>query len=320
MEDDSKQPQKTASNNWDLYNLLSNTLQQYHSRWVENYKIFLAFNSFLLPAATALLGYSIKENLIHLRYITVLLCIVGTMASYLGYRLLKRINVDINIRFNQLVRLESSMDWLPLKPFTEGKAFFFQGKNLDHYIGDDTFCQERFKDKGIRAIDAYKYISIAISLFYIVIFGYLSLKEDDPEKLANWDVYLGTPKVVHRYLNKAVLRNIPKTNSADLISLRTVYDHLGSKDLPFIEKLGMNVSSAEALPVWSCNLMGAQIWSHTGFSRSYEEFLIWNGQHPVTYFLGKRYGTTSSLDDNRKPGYSPAPADDLAPSPWTDPS
>jgi hypothetical protein len=134
--------------------------------------------------------------------------------------------------------------------------------------------------------------------------AYLASKKNDPAWLADTQVFLGTPKVVHRYLNKVVLQNITKANSADLISLRTVYDQLGSKDLPFIEKLGLEVSSAEALPVWSCDLTGAQIWSYTGFSRSHEEARIRDGQHPVTYFLGKRYSTASSLDGHRKPGYA----------------
>lgn len=155
--------------NWDLYNLLSNTLQHYHSRWVDNYRIFLSFNSFLLPAATALLGYALKENLAPLRYFTTLLCVVGIIASSLGFRLLKRIRVDTDLRLNQLIRLERSMDWLPLQPFSEGKDFFFHNKNLAHEVGDDSFCKDRYKNKGTRAIDAYKYISIAIVIFYIII-------------------------------------------------------------------------------------------------------------------------------------------------------
>jgi hypothetical protein len=154
---------------WKLYELLSNTLPLFHSRWVDNYKIFLSFNSFLLPAATALLGYAVKENLIPLRYFVFLLCMVGILASYFGFRLLKRIRLDTDLRFYQLIRLEESLKCMPLMPFTEGRDFFFKNKNISTGVGDDLFSQGRNKDKGIRAIDAYKYISWAISLFYIVL-------------------------------------------------------------------------------------------------------------------------------------------------------
>jgi hypothetical protein len=169
MENNCLQSSNKNDLTWDLYNLLSNTLQHYHSRWVDNYKIFLSFNSFLLPGATALLGYALKENLLPLRFFTTLLCVVGIMASWLGFRLLQRIRVDTDLRLNQLVRLERSMDWLPLKPFSEGKDFFFHNKNLTDDIDDNSFCQDRYKNKGTRGIEAYKYISIAIIICYLII-------------------------------------------------------------------------------------------------------------------------------------------------------
>jgi hypothetical protein len=148
-----------------LYELLSNTLRHYHERWVDNYKVFLSFNAFLLPAASALLAYVLKDNQNELCPIVVLLCIVGIIASWQGYGLLKRIRLDADLRITQLIRLESKMSYLPLKPFTEGKEYFFDKEHAN----DGRFPNNPYKNKGIRAIDAYRKISIAIISAYTII-------------------------------------------------------------------------------------------------------------------------------------------------------
>ena len=169
MEKNNSKFEGTDNEQWKLYELLSSTLPLFHSRWVENYKIFLSFNSILLPAAIALLGYAIKENLMPLRFFVFLLCIVGILASYCGFKLLKRIRVDTDFRYYQLRRLEKSLPSMPLMPFTEGRDFFFKNKIISTEIENNIFSQSSSRDKGMRAIDAYKYISFAISLFYIVL-------------------------------------------------------------------------------------------------------------------------------------------------------
>ena len=148
-----------------LYELLSNTLQHYHERWVDNYKVFLSFNAFLLPAASALLAYVIKDNQDELRPIVILLCIVGIIASRQGYGLLRRIRLDADLRITQIIRLESKISNLPLKPFTEGKEYFFD----KDYVNDGRFPNNPYKNKGIRAIDAYKKVSTAIIFAYAII-------------------------------------------------------------------------------------------------------------------------------------------------------
>ena len=48
--------------NWKMYELLVGHLHHCHSRLVDNYRVFLTFNSLLIPAITALLVYIIKNQ------------------------------------------------------------------------------------------------------------------------------------------------------------------------------------------------------------------------------------------------------------------
>lgn len=157
---------------WKLYELLSGILQHYHSRWIDNYKVFLSFNSFLLPAATALLAYALKENQSTLRLFVALLCVVGAVAAWQSMGLLQRIHLDNDLRFNQLRRLEQMMADLPICPFTEGHAYFFSEAPLPPIPGNTPIAETAPKKRGTQAIKAYRMITRAILLAYAFLFLY----------------------------------------------------------------------------------------------------------------------------------------------------
>jgi len=156
-----------SSGDWEIYSLLSNLINHNHNRFIDNYKIFLAFNSFLIPASTALLGYAFKEKISLLHNLVSLICIVGILFSYLGFKLLKRITLDSELRLKQLIEIEKKIKGLTVYPYTEGKDFFFKNKSLS----DERFyvlkkCKD---DKGTRGIDAYKYFSVIIIVLYVIL-------------------------------------------------------------------------------------------------------------------------------------------------------
>lgn len=155
-----------------LYVQLLGTLQHYHSRWVDNYKIFLSFNSFLLPAVTALLAYALKDGQDQVRLLVSLLCIIGGIAAWCGLGLLKRIQLDADFRVNQLCRLEDMMPNLPIQPFSEGYEYFFKKSFLPEPRRGKPLPSLRVGQKGIRAIDAYGMISRSVLLAYVLIFFY----------------------------------------------------------------------------------------------------------------------------------------------------
>jgi len=156
-------PNDGPENQWKLYELLWGTLQHYHDRWVDSYRVFLSFNAFLLPAVTALLGFSFKENSEALRPFVSLLCGIGVWSTWQGIGLLKRIRIDTDLRLNQLTRLEDKMVDMPVRPFKEGKNFFFHNKDVEGFL------QHQHRDKGRRAIDAYINSSWAINGYYLIV-------------------------------------------------------------------------------------------------------------------------------------------------------
>lgn len=169
-------PENQNNDIWKLYELLLTTLQHYHSRWIDNYRIFLSFNAFLLPAMTALLAYSIKENESVLYFFVILLGIVGIVASFEGYGLLIRIRIDADLRCNQLKYLERKMSNIQLTTVTEAWEFFFENKNISRNYEELNFNQSKYKNKGVRAIDAYKYISMAIIFSYVIMIFFAIIK------------------------------------------------------------------------------------------------------------------------------------------------
>ncbi|HYA14940.1 MAG TPA: hypothetical protein VEF33_11430 [Syntrophales bacterium] len=154
---------------WETYNTVNGLLKYNHSRWVENYKVFLTFNQFLLPALTALLAFSSRGCVIT-KIPIIVLCLVGAVAACCSIGLLKRIYVDTDVRVNQLRRLEKLMVDMPIKPYIEGYGFFFLQEALPSPEGTgDLF---KLRGGGTRAIDAYTWVSKAIFIAYIVLLLY----------------------------------------------------------------------------------------------------------------------------------------------------
>lgn len=52
----------TRSNDWKLYELLWEHRRHYHTKWIDNYRVFLPFNTFLLPAIADLKHYFVPES------------------------------------------------------------------------------------------------------------------------------------------------------------------------------------------------------------------------------------------------------------------
>jgi len=196
-------PEKKTNNEtidmWEFYRFLSKNIQYNHTQWVDNYKIFLSFNSFLLPAITALLGYALSYKLDNLRYVTIIPCVVGIVASWCGLGILQRIQVRANLLYFQLRRLEHDMPTLPLKPNTENYKYIFKNEDIKVEKYEVPFTQE--SSKGIKASKAYKYISYILIGCYIFI-GFVGI----------W------PLIEECYLAQIILELLKQLKS-DVISL-----------------------------------------------------------------------------------------------------
>jgi len=170
------EPNEEKRHKWELYTLLSDSIPFYHSRWVDNFRVFLLFNSFLLPASMALLGLAMKDQLWELKILVMILCVVGIAVTNVGFKLLKRINIDTSLRYAQLIYLEKEFLNLPLSPYTDGKFFFFGTEENFHRLDYEVKTESSKKDCE-RAIDAYEKIRNYIRICYAIIgvAGFVSL-------------------------------------------------------------------------------------------------------------------------------------------------
>jgi hypothetical protein len=162
--------------NWKMYELLVGHLQHCHSRLVDNYRVFLTFNSLLIPAVTALLAYILKNKdhledyeMLLLRLAVIVICGIGFYVTWQGAGLVRRVIIDSEIRINQLTRLEKAMKSVTVSPFIEGGEFFFQGKTLPSGIPNKKDLSLSDYGKSTRAIEAYKHSSYAIYLAYTLL-------------------------------------------------------------------------------------------------------------------------------------------------------
>ncbi|MFC1540827.1 hypothetical protein ACFL50_00070 [Candidatus Latescibacterota bacterium] len=117
---------------WKPYELLVDILQHNHTRWIDNYRVFLSFNTILLPAITVLFGYSLNNNnFIHLRPLIPLICLLAAIITFLGIGLLIRISIDSKLRQFETKKMEENFPDMPIHPFGEGYEFFFgkEGEN-----------------------------------------------------------------------------------------------------------------------------------------------------------------------------------------------
>ena len=171
MDDHTDKQKNHEEKTWELYVLLVNIFQHYHNRCVDNYRVFLYFNSFLLPAATALLAYSIKDQKYELSPFITLLAVVGIIVTWKGFGLLRRISIDSKVRINQIRRTEDKLNNLPLLPFRERGAFFFSKDNnveLPAPINDEPL-ERPTSGLGVQAINAYQWTSWALGIAYLIL-------------------------------------------------------------------------------------------------------------------------------------------------------
>ena len=154
---------------WHIYELLSGTLQHYHARWVDNYRVFLSFNAILLPGSTALLGFAIKESQKELFLFVSVLAVIGIIATVCGIGLMRRIRMDTDLRLNQLKRAENELKGLTVKPFTEGFKVFFEREEIRARDGSVVFDKKKIKKWNLRASSAYNIISWSIVVVYVAL-------------------------------------------------------------------------------------------------------------------------------------------------------
>lgn len=154
---------------WDLYLMLVELLRHNHSRWIENYRVFLSFNAFLLPASTALLAYVFKDGTRLLAIFVFILSLVGIVATRSGFGFIRRVATDTQMRLNQIRRAEDAIEGLPLRPFREGGGFFFgELAGLPAPVdGRPLLLAE--SDLGLRSYIAYQRTSRAIQCAYFVL-------------------------------------------------------------------------------------------------------------------------------------------------------
>lgn len=164
-----------VARNFEIYQLLVGYLQHCHSRLVDNYRVFLTFNSLLIPAVTAILVYiskndnGLNENVVALRIAVILICFFGVFVTRQGEGIVRRVILDSKVRMNQITRLEIRLKGLYLYPFIEGGEFFFNGKTLPSTVdGIRDLSLINFR-KTISATDAYRRSSYAIYLAYTLI-------------------------------------------------------------------------------------------------------------------------------------------------------
>ena len=153
-----------------LYELLSVRLQHCHTRWIDNYRVFLSFNAILLPANTAIFGFVIKKSQYELLlFLPFLLSVIGIIVTLCGIYLMRRIQIDTDLRHNQLRRLEDRLDDLSIKPISEGFTFFHKKQDVKNEKGDVVFKKERLQKRNLRASYAYETISWSIVIVYIIL-------------------------------------------------------------------------------------------------------------------------------------------------------
>ena len=152
---------------WQIYELLSGTLQHYHARWVDNYRVFLSFNAILLPGSTALLGFAIKESQKELFLFVSILAVIGIITTVCGIGLMQRIRMDTDLRLNQLKRAEDGLKELTVKPFTEGYNVFIKKVEIKDSAGNVLLDKRKFSKWNLRASSAYNIVSWSIVVVYI---------------------------------------------------------------------------------------------------------------------------------------------------------
>lgn len=157
---------------WQLYKVLISVLQHDHTRWIDNYRVFLGFNAFLLPASTALIVYAGTNQSVAGGLLAGALGLVGIVATMSGLSFIRRVCIDAQIRVRQITRLEDQLRPMPLAPYSEGRAFFFQDSDLPGSDGTKPMLQKDFRHKGMPALHAFAVTSWTIAGVYAILAVY----------------------------------------------------------------------------------------------------------------------------------------------------
>jgi hypothetical protein len=139
------------ANHFRLYEMILGIIKHDHQRWIDNFRIFLTFNSLFIPLITALLGYAIKESnpcLFWVFYLISMACAVGIAITYISTLKLQRINKFFDLRHKQARAIEAL---LPVE--------------VKFYIGGHELSKNP-KGKGIHA---YKSSCWWIIVYYVFI-------------------------------------------------------------------------------------------------------------------------------------------------------
>jgi len=148
---------------WELYKLVNARTEHLHTRWIDNYRIFLSFNAVLGAAVTAIFGLLIKEDSNVLRVVLLSLCVFGILATCQGLGLILRVHIEMKLRIDELLRLERMISQLPIRIYEEGRQFLYENKDVGNVL------QKENPRKGIRGTDAYRRISQYIIGYYVIV-------------------------------------------------------------------------------------------------------------------------------------------------------
>ena len=149
------------------YELIWNLIQHYHTRWIDYFKVFLTFNSILLPAISVLFVYSIKNKSEILLFLIITISLISIIVNYISLGLMKRTGLDFKLRFDQLDRLENILKFSDIRPSLEGKEFFYDKK---HALNSKT-KKILLPKLGIPVKLAFTVISISIICYYLILIG-----------------------------------------------------------------------------------------------------------------------------------------------------
>ena len=119
---------------WELYKLVNARTEHLHTRWIDNYRIFLSFNAVLGAAVTAIFGLLIKEDSNVLRVVLLSLCVFGILATCQGLGLILRVHIEMKLRIDELLRLERMISQLPIRIYEEGRQFLYENKDVGNVL------------------------------------------------------------------------------------------------------------------------------------------------------------------------------------------
>ena len=127
--------------NLELYKIIIEETRNIHTQWINNFRVILTFNSFILTASVGLILLLIKEGVDDPEFIKLMYSILtiastlGIIVTLIGISLIYRLHVINRLRQEELRRIENRLsDKFILLPFVEGYQRFFIKKTNDNKI------------------------------------------------------------------------------------------------------------------------------------------------------------------------------------------